>query len=75
MLSKFEEGKVSTGDQDGGRSDFNDPLLLLDFLDDNLQAMPSNIEDHEASLENEEWKEGKSSFCMYLGQISNVGIF
>lgn len=71
VLGKFGEAKVSTGDQDGGRSDFNDALLLLDFPDDNSQAMPSNIEDHEALLENEEWKEEKSSLCMYLGQLSN----
>lgn len=68
-LGKFGEAKVSVGDQDGGRSDFNDALLLLDSPDD-AEVMPSNEEGHEA-LESEEWKEAKASICMYLGQLSN----
>jgi len=69
VLSKFGEAKISAGDRDGGRSDFNEALLLLESSDDQ-EDMVTNEEDRKA-LENEEWKEVKAGLYMYIGQLSN----
>jgi len=69
VLGKFGEAKVSAGDQDGGRSDFNDALLLLDSPGD--PEVMTSIEEGDEALESEEWKEAKAGLCMYLGQLSS----
>lgn len=69
VLGKFGEAKVSAGDQDGGRSDFNDALLLLDSPGD--PEVMTSIEEGDEALESEEWEEAKAGLCMYLGQLSN----
>lgn len=69
VLSKFGEAKISAGDEDGGRSDFNEALLLLESSEDR-EGMRTNEEDRKA-LENEEWKEVKAGLCMYVGQLSS----